>query len=442
MIEDVAQRIAGKIEDLKKLLPDGKPIGKTFETTNKFYYYDTVTGKILECQKYEYELVEKILDGNLGELYSYSDKELFRYENAIDNLICAIKNEKIFALSKFSHMASFDNYEKIISEELAQVTIELTERCNLRCGYCIYNEACEKSRDFGERDMPLEVALRAIDYAEKNSRSSKELYIGFQMNDIYFRDRNNLFNTLLPKELRNKMPVGKKEVIEMLSFEQIIEYQKNAYKDFAICLSSKFHFFDEEIKSLDTMPEVKQYTKNKKSLYWAISTQASKKKSVNKSIYFESIKKYDDTKEYLINEFIKIYFFILFDNIFCEKIEQKGILSTEAIVYENIIVDEMCVAAYELEILKGIDEELMETMVIEVLRDIYSSTEITKSIFRVAKKEFFNIVRDTTFFEKCKQKFLHGVDMFLTFNEREICYELDYLDICNMAQMYLNYKSM
>ena len=266
--------------------------------------------------------------------------------------------------------------------------------------------------------------------------------IEFQMNDIYFRDRNNLFNTLLPKELRNKMPVGKKEVIEMLSFEQIIEYQKNAYKDFAICLSSKFHFFDEEIKSLDTMPEVKQYTKNKKSLYWAISTQASKKKSVNKSIYFESIKKYDDTKEYLINEFIKIYFFILFDNIFCEKIEQKGILSTEAIVYENIIVDEMCVAAYELEILKGIDEELMETMVIEVLRDIYSSTEITKSIFRVAKKEFFNIVRDTTFFEKCKQKFLHGVDMFLTFDEREICYELDYLDICNMAQMYLNYKSM
>ena len=266
--------------------------------------------------------------------------------------------------------------------------------------------------------------------------------IEFQMNDIYFRDRNNLFNTLLPKELRNKMPVGKKEVIEMLSFEQIIEYQKNAYKDFAICLSSKFHFFDEEIKSLDTMPEVKQYTKNKKSLYWAISTQASKKNSVNKSIYFESIKKYDDTKEYLINEFIKIYFFILFDNIFCEKIEQKGILSTEAIVYENIIVDEMCVAAYELEILKGIDEELMETMVIEVLRDIYSSTEITKSIFRVAKKEFFNIVRDTTFFEKCKQKFLHGVDMFLTFDEREICYELDYLDICNMAQMYLNYKSM
>ena len=266
--------------------------------------------------------------------------------------------------------------------------------------------------------------------------------IEFQMNDIYFRDRNNLFNTLLPKELRNKMPVGKKEVIEMLSFEQIIEYQKNAYKDFAICLSSKFHFFDEEIKSLDTMPEVKQYTKNKKSLYWAISTQASKKKSVNKSIYFESIKKYDDTKEYLINEFIKIYFFILFDNIFCEKIEQKGILSKETIVYENIIVDEMCVAAYELEILKGIDEELMETMVIEVLRDIYSSTEITKSIFRVAKKEFFNIVRDTTFFEKCKQKFLHGVDMFLTFDEREICYELDYLDICNMAQMYLNYKSM
>ena len=37
MIEDVAQRIAGKIEDLKKLLPDGKPIGKTFETRHLSY---------------------------------------------------------------------------------------------------------------------------------------------------------------------------------------------------------------------------------------------------------------------------------------------------------------------------------------------------------------------------------------------------------------------
>ena len=37
MTEDVKQRITGKIEDLQKLLPDGKPIGKVFETTNKFF---------------------------------------------------------------------------------------------------------------------------------------------------------------------------------------------------------------------------------------------------------------------------------------------------------------------------------------------------------------------------------------------------------------------
>ena len=266
--------------------------------------------------------------------------------------------------------------------------------------------------------------------------------IEFQMNDIYYRERNNLFNSLLPEELREKMPVGMKEVIETLSFEQIIEYQKNSYKDFAICLSSRFNLFDEEINLSNSMPKVKKYIKNKKSLYWTISAQVSKKKSVSKSIYFESIKKYDNTKEYLINEFIKIYFFMLFDNMFCEKLDQKGIVATEAIVYENIIVDEMCVVVYELEILKGIDEELMEMMVMEVLRDIYSSTEIVQSIFHVAKKEFFNIMRDTTFFEKCKQKFLHGVNMFLPFDEREFCYEFNYLDICNMAEMYLSYKSM
>ena len=51
--------LAYKIEELKKMLPDGNPVGITFKTQNGYYYYDTVTGKVLACQKVEYEIIEK-----------------------------------------------------------------------------------------------------------------------------------------------------------------------------------------------------------------------------------------------------------------------------------------------------------------------------------------------------------------------------------------------
>lgn len=176
----IEESLIYKIAELKKLLPKDRPIGKTFKTKKGYYYYDTVTGKILACQKIEFEIVEKILAGEEWEKISlkneYSEKD---YVKALDHIVNAIKDEKIFALSKFSLMVPFDNYEELVNHNLEQITLELTEKCNLRCGYCIYNEACEKSRDFGERDMSLEIALQAIDYANNHSTKTKELYIGY-----------------------------------------------------------------------------------------------------------------------------------------------------------------------------------------------------------------------------------------------------------------------
>lgn len=169
--------VDSKIEELKGFLPNGKPIGITFETHNKKYYYDTVTGKIVVCKELEYEVIQKILEGKLDELNQIGNPE--QTVRILDEIINLIKNEKMFSLSRFERMVDFGNYEELIQNELEQVTLELTEKCNLRCGYCIYNEACEKNRDFGERDMPESVALKAIDYAKQHSRKTPILHIGY-----------------------------------------------------------------------------------------------------------------------------------------------------------------------------------------------------------------------------------------------------------------------
>lgn len=57
-----------KLKELRKYLPDGRPIGLTFSTSKQKYYYDTVTGKIVVCQDLEYRIIQKLLEGKLEDI--------------------------------------------------------------------------------------------------------------------------------------------------------------------------------------------------------------------------------------------------------------------------------------------------------------------------------------------------------------------------------------
>lgn len=168
-----------KINTLKSVFPYGKPIGITFETVNKKYLYDTNTGKVIECEEVEYLLLQKILAGSFDEMEELIDEYGFELCAAVDTIIASIKEEKIFGIAKFEKMFIPDDYEKTINNGLKQIVIELTERCNLRCGYCIYNEGCNDNRNFGTGDMSEETALKAVEYAIAHSKDSETLAITF-----------------------------------------------------------------------------------------------------------------------------------------------------------------------------------------------------------------------------------------------------------------------
>lgn len=53
--------------------------------------------------------------------------------------------------------------------DLQQIILELTEQCNLRCKYCIYNEYNPGYRNFSKKTMTWDIVKRAIDYARDNS---------------------------------------------------------------------------------------------------------------------------------------------------------------------------------------------------------------------------------------------------------------------------------
>lgn len=175
----ISQEVMRKINSLKASFPNGKPIGITFETRSRKYLYDTNTGKVMECDEAEHALLQKILAGDFDGLEELAEVYGPELGSAAENLLAVMKEENILSVAVFKKMYIPEDFEKTINSELRQMVIELTEKCNLRCGYCIYNEGCDQNRNFGTRDISEETALKAVDYAIAHSKESKELAITF-----------------------------------------------------------------------------------------------------------------------------------------------------------------------------------------------------------------------------------------------------------------------
>jgi uncharacterized protein len=153
-------------------------LGKLFKTENKFYFYDLGTGKIFECSEDEYVILQKILSSqDIEEILNLDSTILNRSLNILVDTI-----EKEFMLQA-PPLKSFSgdqtlNLEDNLNRELKQIILDVTEKCNLRCKYCIYGDNNEKFRDFSSMDdMSLETALKSIN--DVIHRVGDEFYVTF-----------------------------------------------------------------------------------------------------------------------------------------------------------------------------------------------------------------------------------------------------------------------
>lgn len=156
-----------------------KRFGKPFKTKKNYYFFDTGTGKVLECTENIYKILEHLFSDHsfdtLGECGIQEEDLLVALEEIKEN----IEQENILkALEvKSFYGKHIDALEESINDNLGQITLELTERCNLRCAYCIYGEENDVFRNFGNQDMSFEIAKKAIDYGV--AHSGEELAVTF-----------------------------------------------------------------------------------------------------------------------------------------------------------------------------------------------------------------------------------------------------------------------
>lgn len=97
-----------------------------------------------------------------------------QYLEAIENIFQLYKNENMLqdrgiSLFEFPRKEDIDN---CIENGIRQVILEVTEQCNLRCKYCIYNDAYEKNRNFSAKNMTWEIAKKMLDYTALHSQEN------------------------------------------------------------------------------------------------------------------------------------------------------------------------------------------------------------------------------------------------------------------------------
>lgn len=171
------------LECLQYIQQNG-PLANLFRTEEQRYIYDTGTGKVLECSELEYGILKAIL----SDIPIKKELEKLRVENsngeveeAIYNVYNAIISEDILnveAEKRFSSPNHLINLSDNINTKLRQVLLEVTEKCNLRCRYCTYEDEFKINRNHGHKDMSLEVAYSALDYLATHG-DKEEVYISF-----------------------------------------------------------------------------------------------------------------------------------------------------------------------------------------------------------------------------------------------------------------------
>lgn len=141
--------------------------GMIFNTSGRnYYFYDSGTGKVAACDEAEASMISSVLEGE------NSLEGMCRDNPAFAGFI---QKEHLFQCPEHTRFAipSKEEFTGMVRESCAQVVLELTEACNLRCGYCIYQEHHPGHRAFGSRHMEFEVAKKSIDHILQSHRSPR-----------------------------------------------------------------------------------------------------------------------------------------------------------------------------------------------------------------------------------------------------------------------------
>ena len=132
--------------------------GKIFTSDEKFYFLDTGTGKIAEVNSNVFCVMKALLENNgFGGVLDLDMSDNNKI-SALQEIVDAVEKEHILSAPPLKTLVGEPvlNLERTYNGFMSNLTLEVTDRCNLRCKYCIYNPDNPSFRGFGKSDMNFE----------------------------------------------------------------------------------------------------------------------------------------------------------------------------------------------------------------------------------------------------------------------------------------------
>ncbi|MGE1060996.1 hypothetical protein ACQGSG_29185, partial [Bacillus sp. GMa5/1] len=138
-----------------------------FKTDKFSYVLDGNTGRVIVADSptiyiisQYHQLEKKALIKKTKEKFADFHKDYHAIYNYVSNLI----NMGMFYLPETEYSnSSINSKELAINSNQSQLILILTEKCNLRCEYCIYNDKYPEEMGYSDEGMDFETATKAVD---------------------------------------------------------------------------------------------------------------------------------------------------------------------------------------------------------------------------------------------------------------------------------------
>lgn len=145
-----------------------KPFIHLFQVDKRSYCFDVNKNQIIEIPKkvYQYLLMDQIDDEN-------ESSEIINYVEELKDKGFLKSNH-----SQVSEHPATEFFKSFVNNDLGQLTLQVTQKCNLDCEYCVYS-GNSNNRHHADKWMTFEIAQKAIDYYVAHSCDEDQLSLGF-----------------------------------------------------------------------------------------------------------------------------------------------------------------------------------------------------------------------------------------------------------------------
>ena len=140
---------------------------KTFAAPGGKYVYDRQVNSILSVSEEEYAACQRLESDTVNPedlllLERYKEQGYFQASR----------------LKKIEHPATA--YMPFYLENgVTQITMQITQDCNLRCSYCAYGGGYGNQRTHSKKTMPMDTMKKCVDFIMARSKNVDEVVIGF-----------------------------------------------------------------------------------------------------------------------------------------------------------------------------------------------------------------------------------------------------------------------